>query len=337
MGISNNKKRPIKKALVLALTQKHREYMKRVFQASFNGFHIDSDRGISFRGELLPLRPKERAALIYLVQHAGKLIRKEELVAQVWNGAQTSDESIARCISVIRSQLQQANPGAKILIKNEYGHGYRFIGEVSDSVSYISEESFYALINASPDFIALKDGEGRWQIVNQTGIQLFNLEHQTWREKTDLELMDLSPPECHDSFLACIVSDEAAWRSGQPYQSIEIVPTADDGMHVFEVTKSPLFYDDGSRKALVILGRDVTQTLRAVEQNTLSAKVLANSHEGVLITNASNEIISINDAFTKTTGYTVEELIGKNPRILSSDRHGSDFYQTMWRQINVEG
>ncbi len=101
-------------------------------QATFDQFSISIDHGIQYRnGEILKLRPKELALLWFLVQHAGNLVTKKQIIDQVWYGFPTSDESIARCISVIKARLKSVSPGAELSIKTEYGHGYRFVGEVT--------------------------------------------------------------------------------------------------------------------------------------------------------------------------------------------------------------
>ncbi|MEA1891877.1 MAG: EAL domain-containing protein [Campylobacterota bacterium] len=61
------------------------------------------------------------------------------------------------------------------------------------------------------------------------------------------------------------------------------------------------------------------------------------SHEAMTITDVNGTILKVNDAFTKITGYSRSEVIGKNPRVLKSMKHGDDFYREMWRQINTAG
>lgn len=61
------------------------------------------------------------------------------------------------------------------------------------------------------------------------------------------------------------------------------------------------------------------------------------SMEGMIVTDANNLILRVNRAFTDTTGYTSEEVVGQNPRILSSGRHNSDFYASMWDSIQTTG
>ncbi len=61
------------------------------------------------------------------------------------------------------------------------------------------------------------------------------------------------------------------------------------------------------------------------------------SHEGMMITDANHIILRINAAFTRTTGYTSEEIVGRTPLVLRSDRHDADFYRTMWESIDRAG
>ncbi len=76
---------------------------------------------------------------------------------------------------------------------------------------------------------------------------------------------------------------------------------------------------------------------RINEELQLALLVYQNSSEAMAVTNIDNSIITINPAFTELTGYSPEEAIGKNPRILSSGRHDQAFYQAMWHSINTTG
>jgi diguanylate cyclase (GGDEF)-like protein/PAS domain S-box-containing protein len=76
-----------------------------------------------------------------------------------------------------------------------------------------------------------------------------------------------------------------------------------------------------------------TAERHTARKNKQHAKVFEISHDGVMITNADNDIISVNAAFTSITGYTTEEVIGKNPRILSSGRQSREFYADMWKAL----
>lgn len=312
--------------------------MKRKFQASFNGFHVDSHSGVRHhRAGAIKLQAKELAVLVELILNAGKLVTKEDLIKSVWGGTPASDSSIARCISAIKSQLKEADPGSDALIKMVYGEGYRFVGNVTSSESLLSEKSFAVLINTSPDFILFKDSGGRWMVANHIALQTFDLEGINWQGKTDLELAELLPPPYRPALEACISSDTAAWEHKTPSRLLETVQLADGSQRHFDVMKSPLFNEDGSRNLLLIFGHDVTDLLRLMEQQRLAEQVLANSREAVMITDTENRIVSVNRAFSTVTGYSEGEVIGKQPNMLASGRHDQNFYQSLWHQLSVEG
>jgi len=84
-------------------------------------------------------------------------------------------------------------------------------------------------------------------------------------------------------------------------------------------------------RRLVEAQRRIDSTLRQ------SATVFECASEGVLIADVGVNIISVNRAFTKITGYSEEEVLGKNPSILKSGRHDREFYKTMWSSLQQHG
>jgi len=69
----------------------------------------------------------------------------------------------------------------------------------------------------------------------------------------------------------------------------------------------------------------------------LAKKIIDNTQEGVITTDKYVIIQTCNAGFTKITGYTEEEVIGKTPGIISSGRHDKNFYYAMWEKINKYG
>jgi diguanylate cyclase (GGDEF)-like protein/PAS domain S-box-containing protein len=69
----------------------------------------------------------------------------------------------------------------------------------------------------------------------------------------------------------------------------------------------------------------------------LVASVFDHAREGITITDAYGAIVDVNEAFTRITGYSREEAIGQNPRILSSGRQDKSFYAAMWSTLNERG
>jgi diguanylate cyclase (GGDEF)-like protein/PAS domain S-box-containing protein len=75
---------------------------------------------------------------------------------------------------------------------------------------------------------------------------------------------------------------------------------------------------------------DITERKEAEECLLVTASVFESSQEAILITDANNKIIEVNPAFTLITGYSREEVLGRNPKLLNSGRQDNDFYAAMW-------
>jgi diguanylate cyclase (GGDEF)-like protein/PAS domain S-box-containing protein len=82
--------------------------------------------------------------------------------------------------------------------------------------------------------------------------------------------------------------------------------------------------------------RDITDVKRARESLRIAATVFE-SHEGMTVTDANNVILRVNAAFSRITGYSAEEAVGKTPTLLSSGRHDAAFYADMRLRLQTEG
>jgi PAS domain S-box-containing protein len=91
------------------------------------------------------------------------------------------------------------------------------------------------------------------------------------------------------------------------------------------------------RPLLVHIARDITERRQAERRLQLAASVLENTTEGIVITDPDGTIQSTNPAFTAITGFTAEEALGRNPRILQSGLQSPDFYDEMWDAVVTTG
>lgn len=74
-----------------------------------------------------------------------------------------------------------------------------------------------------------------------------------------------------------------------------------------------------------------------VDKLQLAAQIFDSASEAMIVTDADNNILTVNPAFTTTTGYAPEEVEGKNPRLLSSGKQDQTFYQNLWHTLNTTG
>ncbi len=79
-----------------------------------------------------------------------------------------------------------------------------------------------------------------------------------------------------------------------------------------------------------------TEVERPVQQ-LLLADVFAGTSDAWMVANHMRRIIGVNAGFTATTGYEASEVVGRTPHVLSSGRHGPEFYAQMWQTIDAEG
>ena len=192
-----------------------------------------------------------------------------------------------------------------------------------------SYERLSTFIEALPEAVTLKDGASRWRTINEPARRLFRVEQFPWQGKTHTEMAVLRP-ELRAAHEACAASDEAAWRSARVTIQNEEVRGLHNEPRTYEVRKMALFHPDGRRRALITIGRDVTDQLRAEQLLRRLSLAVDQSPESILITDTEGRIEYANQAVTSTSGYSQQELLGHNPRVLGSGRTPRERFTAMW-------
>lgn len=95
--------------------------------------------------------------------------------------------------------------------------------------------------------------------------------------------------------------------------------------------------DEKEAYQVIHAGRDITRQKRTERDLRLAAKVMESDSNAILICDDQATIVLVNPAFCDITGYSREEVIGKNPRILSSGRQPPEFYKKMWDELHSNG
>jgi diguanylate cyclase (GGDEF)-like protein/PAS domain S-box-containing protein len=113
------------------------------------------------------------------------------------------------------------------------------------------------------------------------------------------------------------------------------------------IDRVPRVLDEAQLDAIKVLASNIMahldlrlshkQIRQYADDLQLAATIFESSSESIIVTDAENRIITVNPAFTETTGYTISEVVGRNPKLLSSGKQTKEFYKGMWRQLDTVG
>jgi PAS domain S-box-containing protein len=181
------------------------------------------------------------------------------------------------------------------------------------------KEKLLSLINSMVDFVNFKDGQGRWIEVNTFGLNLFQLQGVDYKGKTDRELAEYTD-FYKEALLYCEKSDEITWQGGAVSRSEEIISLPDGSFKTFDTIKVPLYNEDESRKALVVIGRDITQMKEAEDRLQKAEKL---SVVGGLAASVAHEI---RNPLTSLKGFV--QLMNKN------DSVNKTYYEIMESELD---
>ena len=134
------------------------------------------------------------------------------------------------------------------------------------------------------------------------------------------------------------VAPDAAPESLSQLHASQVVPAVDiravrsDGAVIdlrYEI--KPLHGPKGDVR--VLIGRDITLDKQKDLDLLRFSNVIQHTINPIQITDASGKMVYVNPAFETASGFSREELIGQNPRMLSSGKHGRDFWSAVWKHI----
>jgi PAS domain S-box-containing protein len=200
-----------------------------------------------------------------------------------------------------------------------------------------TNSTLQALINASPRAIFTLDLEGKIKIWNPAAEHLFG-----W---TEIEVIDRpSPISIDDRF-----EDGSTLCSnvlqGDSYARVELHCQKKDGTDIdIILSAAPLQDSEGEINGIVTVIADITEQKKQAEQVRLLQSVVVNTNDAVVITAAlpldaceprgDRPILYVNEAFTRMTGYTLEEMLGQTLRILQGEKTDLSELEKVYSALN---
>jgi len=191
-----------------------------------------------------------------------------------------------------------------------------------------SDAQLRALLRTIPDLIWLKDINGVYLSCNSAFERFFGAKEADIIGKTDYDFLE---KEQADSFRE---HDRKAMNANKPVSNEEWLTFADGGYRgLFEAVKVPLTDVNGQIIGVLGISRDITERKATELKLRMLSTAIEQSPTSVAITDTAAQIEYINSAFTKEAGYTLEEVLGKNPRVLQSGLTDVKVYDDMWSKF----
>ena len=134
--------------------------------------------------------------------------------------------------------------------------------------------------------------------------------------------------------------EKMLWLLSSEIESVDVERLywrADQTQFFGHLTGNRFLGTNGVDLGLVGVIVDISERKQVEEKLQLAASVFTHAREGIMITAVDGKIIDINDTFSRITGYQRSEVVGQNPRILSSGRQQKEFYSAMWRSLIDRG
>lgn len=186
------------------------------------------------------------------------------------------------------------------------------------------------LIDNIPDAIYVKDTQGRKLISNKADLEICGLSNENEAiGKTDSEV---SYPGDNNQTHA---DDLYVIQTSSPIlNKLESFIDNNGKKRYFLTTKIPLFNDSGKLIGLVGVGHDITSQKQNEQLISQLSKGIEQSPASIIITDTSGNIEYVNQKFNEVSGYSFDEIKGKNPRIFQSGRTTRAEYKRLWETIS---
>jgi len=193
-----------------------------------------------------------------------------------------------------------------------------------------SEELLQLFIGHAPAALAMLDCEMRYLAVSRRWLEMHSLIDVEVLGRSLYEVLPEIPEAWREEHRRCLAGEQLGKDERRFVR-------ANGSVQWIRREILPWRAGDGSVGGIVIFSEDITERKLAEERLRLAATVFTGAREGITITDPTGTILEVNDAFTRITGYTREDVLGSNPRILQSGLQREDFYKNMWDSLVRDG
>lgn len=244
---------------------------------------------------------------------------------------QTSKDEIELTNGVV---LQRFTAPVQDRLGHYYGRIWYFsdVTEMRKAERALRQKEYYqrSLLDNFPFWVWLKDTDNHYLAVNKTFAEQCRIDIHDIIGKTDF---DIFPADVAENYRK---GDLEVITKGRQ-QNIEAPVEVDGNRTWLETYRAPLIDQHGKVVGTVGFSRDIGERKASEDALKLAALVFDNSSEAMIVTDADNKILKTNAAFSDITGYSHDEVVGKDPKILASGKHDAGFFTAMWQSLHDSG
>ena len=202
----------------------------------------------------------------------------------------------------------------------------------SEEALRVSEETLRVITESAFDALILMGPEGTVASWNPAAERIFGYRHG---EKPQGKIHDiLTPPDFRDRANKGLANFLRTGQGAVLGKLLELEALHKDG-HRFpiEISLARVLLK-GKWNAIAVV-RDITERKRTEKIMRLNLAAMEATAHGIAITDLNGVLVWVNPAFSKMTGYSCAEVLGKNPRILKSGKQPLEFYEQLWQTITA--
>lgn len=222
------------------------------------------------------------------------------------------------------------------LVYNDLGKPIKLIGTIQDITERKkteealreSEEKYRSLVENSPDAVVIYS-DGKIVFVNEEGLRMIGATHKD--EIIGKPVLQFIHPDNMESVIQRMIDVLRDSNASDIVEEkfIDINRKAID----VEIKAIPTVYDQ--KDAVQVIIHDITERKKTQEKIKQLSQAVEQSPVSIIITNISGAIEYVNPKFSETSGYSFDEVVGHNPRILKSGHTSKNEYKDLWKTLNM--
>ncbi len=193
-----------------------------------------------------------------------------------------------------------------------------------------SEQKMRAITSAAQDAIVMMDHEGKVAFWNKAAERIFGW---SWEEITNRKVHEvLTPERLRDAHYKAFPAFQMTGEGAAVGKTIQLPALRKDGTEIPIDLSLSAFQLDG-KWCSIGMARDISERVENEQSQARLKSAIEAASETIVIIDTDGVIQYVNPQFERTTGYTCEEAIGANPRLLNSGEHDESFYKDLWETI----